>query len=495
MNDTTPVYLDWSALGAFEVLKAPIWVLDVERGRALWANVAALGLWRASSLASMQSAVEADRSEATQARLNATLEMVRAGQTLDDFWTAYPNGNPVTFEASFSGVILADRRLGLLVQGRPAGEREFPGELKRRVESYRHAPSPISLHRPDGTAFMRNPAAIRAFGPLDEDAGRDDLALQLGGTDVAARTRAVLEQQQIQRQRIRVETRNGLRWFDVELRNVTDPLTGHDAILFSAQDVTEAQLAGQRLAAEKRLLEMISTGKPLTEVLDALTREVEGLSPEMKCSVLLLDQDGVHMRHASAPSLPEAYCNAIDGLPIGDRVGSCGTSMFRGETVIVTDIADDPLWEDYRAIAAAHDLRACWSVPIRSSSGQVLGCFAAYFRLPRTSNGQEIELLESGRHIAGVAIDRDRAVQALRTRGEQLQMVMDAMPFSIAFADRNLRYAAVNRRFEEFFGRPREQVIGKQTSEVIGKDLFDQIKPYYRQSDAGRGGQVRARKH
>ena len=478
MNDTVPLHLDWSSLGAFEVLKAPLWVLDVERGRVLWANAAALGLWRASSLADMQSTFEADRSEAAQARLNATVEMVRAGQTLDDFWTVYPNGNPITFEASFSGVILADRRLSVLVQGRPAGEREFPGELKRRVESYRHAPSPISLHRPDGTAFMRNPAAIRVFGPLDEDAARDDLAFQLGGAEVAAQARATLEHQPVQRQRVKVESRIGLRWFDVELRNVPDPLTGHESTLFSAQDVTEAQLAGQRLAAEKHLLEMISTGKPLTEVLDALTREVEGLSPDMKCSVLLLDEDGVHMRQASAPSLPEAYCKAIDGLPIGERVGSCGTAMFRGQTVIVTDIADDPLWEDYRAIAAAHDLRACWSVPILSSSGQVLGSFAAYYRLPRTPSGQEMELLETGRHIAGVAVERDRAVQALRTRSEQLQMVMDAMPFSIAFADRNFRYAVVNRRFEELFGRHREQVIGKQTREVIGQDLFDQIKPY-----------------
>ena len=478
MNESAPRHLDWSSVGAFEVIKVPVWVLDVERGRMLWANAAALALWQASSLADMQSAFEADRSEAARARLNATLEMVRAGQTLDDFWTAYPNGNPVTFEASCSGMILADLRLGVLVQGRPAGEREFPGELKRRVESYRHAPSPISLHTPDGTAFMRNPAAIRAFGPLDEDAARDDLAQQLGGTVEAAKARAMLAQQQVQRQRVKVETRIGLCWFDVELRHMPDPLTGRESILFSAQDVTAAQLAEQRLAAEKHLLEMISTGKPLVDVLDALTREVEDLSPDMRCSVLLLDDDGVHFRHIAAPSLPEAYRKAIDGSAIGPRMGACGVAMHRRETVIVSDIANDPLWEDYRALAAAHELRACWSVPIRSSSGQVLGSFAAYYRLPRAPSGREMELLETGRHIAGVAVDRDRAIQALRTRSEQLQMVMDAMPFSIAFADRNFRYVVVNRRFEELFGRSREQVIGKQTWEVIGQDLFDRIKPH-----------------
>jgi diguanylate cyclase (GGDEF)-like protein/PAS domain S-box-containing protein len=223
---------------------------------------------------------------------------------------------------------------------------------------------------------------------------------------------------------------------------------------------------------------MISTGKPLGTVLDALTREIETLSPEMKCSMLLLDGDGIHMRHASAPSLPQEFCRMIDGQPIGPTAGSCGTAMFRGETVISTEIASDPLWLDYRELALSHGLRACWAVPILSPGGKVLGSFGAYFGHAHAPEEKQLALLEIGRHIGGIAIERDRANRALHSRSEQLQMVMDAMPFSIAYADRNFRYVVVNRRFEELFRRPRSEIIGMHTWEVIGKELFEQIKPH-----------------
>lgn len=477
-KDSLSPHISWKGLGAFEILNVPVWLFDVEQDQIVWANKAALELWRASSVDDIQKRRMPELSETARARVHASLEMVKAGQVFDDYWTVYPGGEPVTFEATFSGAALADGRLGLLTQARIANEREFPGELKRRVESYRHAPSPISLHRPDGAAFLRNPAAIRAFGPLDEAAGKDDLAQQLGGEEPARNARRAVEQNYVHRLRVPVTTRAGDRWFDVELRKMSDPLTGHDALLYSAQDVTEAQRAEQRLAAEKRVLELISTGKSLGTVLDALTSEIEKLSPEMKCSVLLLDGDGIHIRHASAPSLPEAFRQAIDGQSIGPAAGSCGTAMFRGETVISSDIATDPLWVDYRELALSHGLRACCSVPILSPTGKVLGSFAAYYGKTHAPDEKQLALLEIGRHIAGIAIERDRATSALHSRSEQLQMVMDAMPFSIAYADRNFRYVVVNRRFEELFHRSREGIIGEHTWDVIGKELFEQIKPH-----------------
>jgi diguanylate cyclase (GGDEF)-like protein/PAS domain S-box-containing protein len=125
-------------------------------------------------------------------------------------------------------------------------------------------------------------------------------------------------------------------------------------------------------------------------------------------------------------------------------------------------------------------------VPILAASGEAIGSFAAYYAEPRMPHAEEMGLLEIGRHIAGIAIERDRTMQALRDRHERLQMVMDAMPFSIAYADRNMRYVAVNRRFEEYFGRPREEVIGRPSWEVIGKPLYDSIAPHMEQVMAGR---------
>ncbi len=145
----------------------------------------------------------------------------------------------------------------------------------------------------------------------------------------------------------------------------------------TAQKNEEAFRAGQN-----KVLEMIAANAPLGEILTSLVLLIEAQTPEMLCSVLLLSDDGDHIVHGAAPSLPEQYVKAIDGAPIGPKNGSCGTAMYRGKPVIVTDVLEDPLWEDYRDLASASGLRACWSTPILSARGKVLGSFAASRRRP-----------------------------------------------------------------------------------------------------------------
>src|SRR6185369_10551265 len=123
------------------------------------------------------------------------------------------------------------------------------------------------------------------------------------------------------------------------------------------------RMSEQLLAGQKRVLEMIATNAPLEETLAALMKFLESGSEGLLASILLLDEDGVHVRHGAAPSLPEAYIKAVDGVAIGPRAGSCGTAMFRREPVIVTDILHDPLWEDYRNLVVPYGLSACWSTP------------------------------------------------------------------------------------------------------------------------------------
>jgi GAF domain-containing protein len=161
----------------------------------------------------------------------------------------------------------------------------------------------------------------------------------------------------------------------------------------------------QFLAAQVRIKEMIAANVPLSEILSTLVLMIESQSPQMFCSVLQISHDGNHIRHVVAPSLPESYVKAIDGLPIGPKHGSCGTAMFRGKPVIVSDIFSDPLWEDYREYAAAAGVHACWSTPIMSSKGKVLGSFAMYYREPRTPTGEESRLTNVATKLAGQAIE------------------------------------------------------------------------------------------
>ena len=167
------------------------------------------------------------------------------------------------------------------------------------------------------------------------------------------------------------------------------------------------------LAGQEKVLEMIKANAPLSEVLTSLVQLMEAQSPEMLCSVLLLSDDGDHIRHGAAPSLPEEYVKAIDGAPIGPKKGSCGTAMWRGKPVIVTDILADPLWEDYRDLASASGLGACWSTPILSGKGKVLGSFAMYYRQPRAPSGVEARLTEVATRLAGQAIEQQAARERL----------------------------------------------------------------------------------
>jgi signal transduction histidine kinase len=182
----------------------------------------------------------------------------------------------------------------------------------------------------------------------------------------------------------------------------------------AVMDVTAAKQDELLLAGEKRLLEMIARGESRTVILDALCRLVEELASGSLSSILLFDPNARCLRHGAAPSLPGPYIEAIDGIAIGPCVGSCGTAAYRREPVVVSDIATDPLWADFRDLALGHGLRACWSTPILSSEGRVLGTFAIYYREPRTPTAHEHNIIEQITHLASIAVEREQAEAALR---------------------------------------------------------------------------------
>ena len=177
----------------------------------------------------------------------------------------------------------------------------------------------------------------------------------------------------------------------------------------TVMDITERQRAEALREGESRILEMIARDAPQEEILENLVRVMEAQFAGLLCSVLLLDDDGQHARHGAAPNLPKAYIDAINGLPIGPKAGSCGTAMYRREPVVVTDILRDPLWERYRGVAELYGFRACWSTPILAHSGKTLGSFAMYYREPGSPSAAESRALEMATHLAGIAIERKLA--------------------------------------------------------------------------------------
>jgi len=197
---------------------------------------------------------------------------------------------------------------------------------------------------------------------------------------------------------------------------------------------SERMWAEALFTGQSHVLEQIATGAPLPEVLEEIARRIEAQAPDSLCSILLLDDARQRLWVAAAPSLPVAYNRSIDGAPIGAKAGSCGTAAYRGETVIVADIATDPLWAEFRHLALPHGLRACWSSPILSSQGAVLGTFALYYRIPRGPTANEAQSVTRWAHLVGLAIEREQNERRLRERAEEIQALLETLPVGVLIA-------------------------------------------------------------
>ena len=188
------------------------------------------------------------------------------------------------------------------------------------------------------------------------------------------------------------------------------------------EDVTRQLRLERLLAAQRDILLLVAQGAPLPEVLATIVRTAEEFSQHnARASVLLRSDDGRRLQHGAAPSLPDAYNHAIDGITIAEAAGSCGTAAHRGETVIVTDIQADPFWADFRDLAQEHGLRACWSTPIVAADGALVGTFAVYHGEPHTPGPEERSFIELFSQTAAVAIQRSRDARARAEQFSELQ--------------------------------------------------------------------------
>ncbi len=202
----------------------------------------------------------------------------------------------------------------------------------------------------------------------------------------------------------------------VEVETIGQPLhfEGRAARLVLVHDVTLRQRQAARTANHERVMSLVAAGAPLPDVLQAIVLGVQALHPGMLCSVLMLEAGGQRLRMGSAPSLPAFFNEAADGLPVGAGSACCGEAAFFGRRVITQDIGSDPRWTPFRDLAARAGLASCWSEPIRSRAGSVLGTFGVYHRHVHSPSGEEIATISDMARTAAIAIERKQADEALR---------------------------------------------------------------------------------
>ena len=249
-------------------------------------------------------------------------------------------------------------------------------------------------------------------------------------------------------------------------------------------DVTEHRRATYFEQFRNRILEQLTSGCPLPEVLDALVRGVEQVHPEMLCSIMLMSSDGRHLHRGAAPSLPEFYNAALEGIEIGVGVGSCGTAAHTGERVIVNDVQTHPYWAPYTALAASAGLGACWSQPIRASSGQVLGTFAIYHHQAHTPRESDFVIIDQAAQLASLAIERSQAATKLRDSEALHRLLTEDVTDVVWKQDKNNHFTYISPADERLRGYTADEVVGRHVFELMTDDGIALIKGAIKQRQA-----------
>jgi diguanylate cyclase (GGDEF)-like protein/PAS domain S-box-containing protein len=354
-------------------------------------------------------------------------------------------------------------------------------ELKTREEKFRSiieiSPVPMALNDEQLNITYLNPAFIQTFGYSIEDIPNladwwlkaypdPDYRQWVKTTWQATFEQAEREHKPFPPMELNICTKAGAFKTVVISAAIIAGSKEHLVVLF---DITEHKKADNYEQFRSSILEQLTTNKPLTNILEALALGVEQLNSKMLCSILLLDDEGKHFNKGIAPSLPDFYNEAIEGVEIGVGVGSCGTAAFTGEPVIVEDISTHPYWTPYKELAARAGLAACWSQPILSSLNQVLGTFAIYHHAAHIPVASDIRLIEQSARLASLAIERKQAEIDLRIAATAFESQEGML-----VTDINHNILRVNSAFTAITGYTAEDVVGKNPR-VLQSGQHDEI--------------------
>jgi PAS domain S-box-containing protein len=274
------------------------------------------------------------------------------------------------------------------------------------------------LDEPGPRILFVNQAFERRTGYSREEVlGRSPRFLQGPGTDQAeiARIGAALRRWQPVRTELLNYSKSGEAfWVELDMVPIADDSGWYTHWVSVEHDITERRRGETRDANRDQVMALIAAGAPLAGVLGAIVQGIEAVQPGMLCSVLLLDAQGSRLLRGAAPSLPEFFNQAVDGMAIGPMAGACGTAAYTGQRVIAADVRIDPRFVDYRGLAARAGIVASWSQPIVGQAGTVLGSFGVYHAQVHMPTDGELAAVTEAARIAAIAIERKRADDALR---------------------------------------------------------------------------------
>ncbi len=258
-------------------------------------------------------------------------------------------------------------------------------------------------------------------------------------------------------------------WLNLRSSLVSNPGGDTPDLLVTAEDVSARKQIEELQALQTTVLEKTIQGRPLQEILDALCLQIEQILSPSVCSVMLLDQERQVLTLAAAPSAPESLCGALEGLVPGSYAGSCGTAVFTGKPVIVTDTDLDPRWGSLREVAKEFGIKSCWSIPIFSQGQSPLGSFAISHPQSRHPTSINLQVLETASYLAGIAIQHQQSAEFLQASEDRYRDLFQSAPSAYITSTMEGIILSANTRTTELLGYSPKQLIGSQMMDLYAK--------------------------
>ncbi|HEY9693866.1 MAG TPA: PAS domain S-box protein [Oculatellaceae cyanobacterium] len=268
-----------------------------------------------------------------------------------------------------------------------------------------------------------------------------------------------------QRKQIELALQAAKEQLEIKVTERTAQLTNANAQLQT--EISEHQWTANLLAGQNRIMEMIAKGASLRSCLNVIAQFIEKQSGEVACAIALLAENGINLKSYIAPSLPKNYLQSLKLLGISPNFASCDIGDCYRQTVIVSDIATDPKWQNFRNLGLSNGLRACFSTPILATSGDVLGILELYYRTPRPPNLSDRKLVDIFTQIAGIAIERQRVEESRQRSKQRFQNLVETTSDWVWEVNENAVYTYVSPKIRDLLGYEPEEILGKTPFDLM----------------------------
>ncbi len=262
-----------------------------------------------------------------------------------------------------------------------------------------------------------------------------------------------------------------LCWFETYKAPVIDDHGRLMGTVGFARDISERKNAEEATILRNAALAGLIRGEPIRGILELIALSIEVELRDWSCAILISDNQQGTLINAAAPRLPASYITAIEGMPIGEGIGTCGTAAFRQERVITPDVFASPFWQDYHHLAELGGFSACFSEPIIGPGQELLGTLAAYHAQPASPSKEQIDLLMQGSQLTALVIAHAHNLKALRASQQTFHGIFETATQAFAILDQQGTIIEANSKAEQLSGCARSEFLGQSYQRIVAPEI------------------------